>query len=115
MRSLAEWGKECHEGMQAKGFRRTPISVLDGAAAAGELMLVVSELAEAMEELRQPGVREVYYSEGGKPEGIGPELADATLRLLGLCHAWGIDIEKFMEEKNAYNKTRTMGHGGKKF
>lgn len=49
-----------------------------------------------------------------KPEGIAIELADAVIRILDYCGHVGIDIEKAIEIKHEYNKTRPYKHGGKK-
>lgn len=49
-----------------------------------------------------------------KPEGVGPEIADAIFRLLGICGEFGIDIEAIAKQKMEYNATREHKHGGKK-
>ena len=41
------------------------------------------------------------------------ELADIVIRALDTAHAFGIDIEKAIESKHAYNATRSHRHGGK--
>ena len=41
------------------------------------------------------------------------ELADAIIRLLDICDFYGIDIEKHIEAKLAYNRTRGYKHGKK--
>lgn len=100
-----------------------------------KLMLTVSELAEALEELRE-GQPHVYYSlehsDGGvkyrmpippgdevrcppaKPEGFGIELADAVIRIFDLAEHLGIDIGEMLQIKMQYNKSRPFRHGGKK-
>lgn len=78
---------------------------------AGEvLMLMVTELAEAMEAYR-----------GGNPESekipgfskIEEELADVVIRLLDYAGGEGFDIEGALAAKMAYNETRPYRHGGK--
>ncbi len=48
-----------------------------------------------------------------KPCGIPSELADVIMRILHFSGKHGIDIEKAVEEKMAYNKSRPFKHGGK--
>lgn len=79
-----------------------------------KLALIHSEISEALEELRKtPTVLMTYYGKDDKPEGFGIELADAIIRIMDLCAALGIDLEKCIEEKMAYNETRSYRHGGK--
>jgi len=46
-----------------------------------------------------------------KPEGVPSELADIIIRTLDAAAAWGIDIEKAVQLKVAYNETREILHG----
>lgn len=78
-----------------------------------KLMLMVSELAEALEEYRN-GNMSTYYQDSGKPEGFDIELADCVIRIFDLCGALGIDLEEAIHIKSAYNSTRPHRHGGKK-
>jgi NTP pyrophosphatase (non-canonical NTP hydrolase) len=89
-----------------------------------KLMLIVSELAEAQDELRSGyGVTETYYptSQSGlgdvpgvhKPEGLPSELADVVIRAFGLAYEAGIDLSAAIYEKMAYNDTRPYKHGRK--
>jgi len=48
-----------------------------------------------------------------KPEGIPIELADCIIRILDYCAYTGIDIDKAIQIKHEYNKTRPYRHGGK--
>lgn len=86
------------------------------------LMLVVSELAEAVEDYRDNplAITDIRYEDHDhgrdhplKPVGFPIELADAVIRLGDLCGRYGIDLGKAVEVKMAYNKTRPMRHGGK--
>jgi hypothetical protein len=49
-----------------------------------------------------------------KPCGIPSELADIVIRVLHFSGKHGIDIEKAVVEKMAYNESRPYLHGGKK-
>ncbi len=99
------------------------------------LMLIVGELSEAQEELRDSrAVHDVYFrnsrgeevldgklgyvDEWGKPlkiEGFGIEVADALIRLLHLCARLDLDIDSLVRDKMAFNRTRSFRHGGKAF
>lgn len=78
----------------------------------GSLMLVVAELAEAAECIRD-GDMEIHYAKDGKPEGFPVEVGDAIIRL---CNITGVEIpEDTMVEavvkKLEYNFTRPKNHG----
>jgi NTP pyrophosphatase (non-canonical NTP hydrolase) len=93
---------------RANGFTETDVGT--------KLMLMVSELAEALEEYRggHP-VDELYYTESGKPEGVPMELADCIIRILSFADAHAINIGWAVKLKMEYNKTRPHKHGGKLF
>jgi hypothetical protein len=93
-----------------------------------KLMLMVSELVEAHDELRNgKAANETYYpTKTGEiperfdgtlytPEGVPSELADTVIRIFDFCYTEKIDLGAIIEEKLAYNRTREMMHGGKKF
>ncbi len=100
-----------------------------------DLMLIVTEVAEAMEGHRNGEVPKLLVYEamddtgGGmylstapkntngslrKPVGIPSEIADVIIRCLHFCGKHGIDIEKAVAEKMAYNAHRPFKNGGKK-
>lgn len=86
-----------------------------------KLMLMVSELGEALEFYRNDnegqGIdKEVIFKQEApaKPDGLWVELADVIIRVLDLAGAYNIDMEKLVKEKHEYNKTRPYRHGGKK-
>lgn len=54
-------------------------------------------------------IRKLY-----KPCGFPSELADIVIRVGDLAFRLGIDLEKAVEEKMKYNRTREFLHGGKK-
>ncbi len=65
-----------------------------------KLMLVASELGEAMEAQRE-----------GDTEHVAEEIADIFIRLYDLCGGMGIDIEKEVREKFLVNVGRPEKHG----
>ena len=66
------------------------------------LMLVVSEIAEAMEGARKDLMDD--HLPHRKMEEV--ELADAVIRILDYAGAYNFDIQGALDEKMAYNKTR---------
>jgi len=97
----------------------------------GELIaLIHSELSEALEFARDERyqLNEIIYTNPTngcsnkekndlyvKPDGFAVEIADAVIRIADLCGYLGIDLEKAIKTKIAYNKTRKNRHGGKVF
>lgn len=80
----------------------------------GELLaLAHGELSEALEEYRNGHFDDVYYSEGGKPEGGRFEVADTIIRLLDMAESRGWDMEAAILLKHHYNLGRSYRHGGK--
>lgn len=92
-----------------KGWHDQPRSILEA------LALVHSEVSEAVEEVRAGNdPREISYAENPKrlkPLGLPIELADAVIRIADLCGELGIDLEKAIEIKHQYNRTRPYRHG----
>lgn len=79
------------------------------------LMLVVSELAEALEDYRgtlEP--KHIHETTTGKPIGIPVEMADVIIRVFDLCGGFKIPLAEAVALKMEYNKTRPIRHGGKK-
>jgi NTP pyrophosphatase (non-canonical NTP hydrolase) len=108
MTNFMNFAKEIHELAIEKGWwedeeeRRFP----EIAA------LIHSEISEALEEYRNSSPNLYFHDD--KPEGLGIELADAIIRILDYCARTQIDIDKCLEIKHNYNKTRPYRHGGKK-
>lgn len=65
------------------------------------LMLIVSELSEALEEHRTNGITEAFSE----------EIADAFIRLADMCGGLQLDIEPIILKKMEKNKGRPYKHG----
>ena len=82
------------------------------------LMLIVSEVAEAMEGVSKD-LKDDHLPERSMEE---VELADTVIRIMDYAGRWGLDIGGAIMEKLEYNKNRTdhkienrVKNGGKKF
>jgi NTP pyrophosphatase (non-canonical NTP hydrolase) len=82
------------------------------------LMLIVSEIAEAMEGER----KDLMDDKLPHRKMVEVELADALIRIFDYAGAFGYDLQGAYEDKMEYNRTRidhTYEHraqaGGKKF
>jgi NTP pyrophosphatase (non-canonical NTP hydrolase) len=93
-KSLSELSEICHAIAVEKGFWDEERNIGEA------LMLIVTELAEAMEAYRKQD--QANFNE---------ELADTFIRLLDLCGGLKIDIESEIERKSNKNKTRPYKHG----
>lgn len=116
--SINEMSKMAHETAKNKGFWDTDRN-------RGELlMLIVSELSEALEALRknhrakkesyeESSVinKEKYSFETFIKNSFEDELADTFIRLGDLCASENIDIEWYIRKKMQYNKSRPKKHG----
>ena len=125
---------DLHQEAKQNGWYDTPRSALE------IHMLIVSEIAEATEEVRKgrplaykaAAAHEVNgesiptsliipidpaWAEQGidKPEGEMVELVDALIRILDYCASKSFDIDSMVQMKRDYNKTRGWRHGGKKY
>lgn len=105
----------------AKGFVRQPVAT--------DLMLIVTELGEACEADRKNRHAEMEHYERAMSNPPTPdnfkqacfeglikdtfedEIADTFLRLMDLCGALNIDIEKHIRLKAEYNLSRPPKHG----
>ena len=108
MKTIRKWSYEIHQnavehGWWENGSRNIPEL----------LMLVVSEVSEALEAFRRDEM-ETHYTPEGKPEGFWTELSDAVIRIMDLAGAYNVDLEHVIALKHEYNKTRSYRHGGKR-
>jgi len=132
--NLTQLAQEIHQGNKQRGFYDNPCEI------GTMLMLVVSELGEAIEAHRtnkfaaynQPTKNEhadvftpaEYFADTlmqDKPDWkffeksvkdtFEDEIADAIIRLLDLCGYMKIDIDFHIRSKLLYNETRPKKHG----
>jgi hypothetical protein len=127
--SLRYLQAKCHDQASRKGF-------WDDEPARGssdlqhyqgnKLMLIVTEVTEAHEQLRNGHhVANTYYPTAPpttdllqqdrvgihKPEGVPSELADTIIRAFDFAGKYNIDLAGMIFEKLAYNATRPFKHG----
>lgn len=119
--TITEWMQTAYRTSQGKGFEAYEYGE---AGIDRRLLLVVGELVEAQNELRNGHTpQEIYFHEENtieymplpKPEGFPIELADAVLRIFNIASRYGIDLEHAITLKHHYNQTRPYKHGGKAF
>lgn len=120
--SLNAIAEQCNTCSRKHGFQSDWLNVPE------KLMLIVTELAEAMESyrcidpqflmtLKYPiSPKELTSPEQlkdslNKMENFQEELADALIRLVDLMSALHIDIEDVMSKKMAINELREHRHG----
>jgi NTP pyrophosphatase (non-canonical NTP hydrolase) len=118
-KTLNELRDEAFAYAEKRGFHKNPINF-------GErLMLVVSELSEALEADRRGVytideniVREFGEHLPTKKQyetivrgTIQEELADAIIRIADIAGIYGFDLDWHVAAKMAYNKTRPYLHG----
>ena len=121
MNNLNELSKQIYEGNKLRGFDVSKENI------GQTLMLIVSELSEALEADRKGRYARVKELEGYSQQenldqrkvgfelyikdSFEDEIADSFIRLFDLVGGLNIDIEKHIEMKLKYNSTREYKHG----
>ena len=135
MNNLNELSRQIYEGNKLRGFDVSKENI------GQTLMLVVSELSEALEADRKnkhvnlsnfylefDRLTKIFKNsnaldliktnepfkqsfENNLKDTFEDEIADSFIRLFDLCGGLGIDIEKHIELKLKYNSTREFKHG----
>lgn len=78
-------------------------------------MMIVTEVAEAVEECRLPKPGFYFNDNSLKPEGEAVELADAVIRIADYFGHKGWDLEEIIKAKMYFNSTRPYRHGDKRY
>lgn len=113
---LSDLATEISRWAAAKGF------VTEWSNVPEKLMLVVTELAEAMEEYRYIGANSLDVLDGKIPLAVNDEdlervrafeveIADTFIRLFDLAGGLGINLDRVVAEKMAINQGRPFRHG----
>lgn len=140
--TLNEIARRSHETSKEKGWWEGKLDPKDRSFVPEKLMLIVSEASEALESYRKGEPLSCYrcdvageetieivnrhpnepngvlttcpdHQVRAKPEGMASELADIVIRVGDLAERLGINLGQAVEEKHAYNLTRSHKHGGK--
>lgn len=121
---IKEISKKINANAHAKGFWDNGVDVPE------KLMLIVSEVSEAMEAdridkrafegtasqvLTLADDEFIDHFWGDVKDTFEDELADAAIRIFDLAYEMGIDLSSHIEAKVRYNATRPKMHGGKKY
>jgi len=119
MQSVRTLQNVCGMGAERKGFHDDRPK--DGPELANwqgnKLLLIVSEVVEAHDEIRNGRkANETYYPVGHedilpKPEGVPSEIADVVIRCFDFAYTEGIDLARILNEKLLFNSTRERLHG----
>ncbi len=124
-RTITDYVKAAHSNAKDKGFYDTDTRNIGEA-----LMLIVSELGEALEAHRK-GIHTIPYArqslhgpnlkitntewkelfEDIIKDTFEDEIADVFIRLFDLCGYLNIPIEQHIQMKMKYNATRPIRHG----
>ena len=93
-----------HQNAVIKGFWDEEIPLKD------IFIHVDEELHEAFIEYNiRKDPKEIYYK-NDVPKGFPIEIADVIILIMSMCGRYGIDLEKAIETKMEYNKSRPYLH-----
>jgi NTP pyrophosphatase (non-canonical NTP hydrolase) len=106
--TLWEWQEHVYEWAIAKGWEPDRTRTFGD-----ECMLIVTEVAEAIEAYRVRGLED-HTDESGKPDDVASEFADILIRLMHYASVHAIDLQTEMKRKMKYNEGRSYRHGGKR-
>lgn len=119
---IRELIKECHRNSKEKGFWQENIELLKSNLEVNkmsfimskELLLIISEIGEALEALRNnkltENINNFYDFESEIKDTFEDELADVCIRIFDICGFFGIDLQKHIELKMDYNSKRGYLH-----
>jgi hypothetical protein len=96
-----EYSQNGYRDMWDSADRSCELAGLGKIGTLGELGLITSEVAEAME----------YVRDQRLPHEFGEELVDVIIRTLNLMTRLGFNAQMFMEQKHEKNLTRGHLHG----
>ena len=105
-KTISQLQKDAHLTAKEKGWWDEPRTFLECIA------LIHSELSEAVECYRKNGLQ--IPGETLTKDDLSVELADTLIRIFDMCQYYGIDLERALEYKMEFNKSRPYRHGGKK-
>lgn len=122
--ALRELQQTCGDTAASKGFHDDrPAHGPELANWQGnKLLLIVSEVIEAHDEIRngKPATKTYYPTSVGvdtgaphKPEGVPSEITDAVIRCFDFAYTEGFDLAGIIAEKLVYNASRERLHGKK--
>lgn len=120
---ILEISKQINDNAHAKGFWDKGVDVPE------KLMLIVSEVSEAMEADRKDSFMEYSIqtiNNAGDAafdqdfrhhvkDTFEDELADTVIRIFDLAFEMKIDLSEHIKAKVRYNASRPKMHGGKKY
>lgn len=123
---IREWVETCGRISAEKGFHgprgclsegdREPATVKQLELEVCKfLLLIVTEVAEAQEAIREGNLnsdlKSMVVAEDGKIVGFASEMADIAIRVFDLAYQMDLDLEAVILKKVEYNANRPHKHG----